>query len=76
MLSHIYKFGRVLENVGRKNPTMTCAAILVVVVPIISFAIPLAFQMPMMAFQVVGGVVATLVLGITAKRIYEEYGND
>jgi len=76
MLNHIYKFGRVLENVGRKNPTMTCAAILVVVVPIISVAVHFFFQTPMLALQVMGGVVAILVLGITAKRIYEEYGND
>ena len=76
MLNHIYKFGGVLNRVGQRNPTMTCAAILVVVVPIISVAVHFFFQTPMLALQVMGGVVVTFVLGITAKSIYEEYGND
>ena len=73
MLNHICKFGRVLDNVGQRNPVITATAVVMVVLPLIVTAIGMVFQMPVLVLQVVVGVVVTFVLGITAKRIYEEY---
>jgi len=77
MIEAIYKFGRMLDNVGNKNPITTSISVVIGgVLPIVFLLIYLMISAPLWLLLTVIAFVICGFLTFTGKKIYSEYKND
>lgn len=77
MIEAIYKFGRMLDKVGNKNPVTTSISVVIGgVLPIAFLLIYLMIAAPLGLLLAIISFVICGFLTFTGEKIYREYKND